>query len=143
MLLYFNVTCNNELILICVVKFFVGFWPKKWVNWIFKEFKYNYCHLEHITEQIDELLPASYNLLNLYRDSIQTTVSPIRVFTARALKSSRAKRIQIYHNVYQNDRVQHRTSMISWIPKKIFFQNTLRRFDLINHNLATKCGRSD
>ena len=37
-------------------EFFVGFWQKKWVNWIFKEINYKYCHLEQITEQIDEVL---------------------------------------------------------------------------------------
>ena len=26
------------------------------MDWIFKEIKYKYCHLEQITEQIDEVL---------------------------------------------------------------------------------------
>ena len=66
--LYVNAMCNNERILICYVNFFVGCWPKKWVNWIFKEMIFKYCHF--VVRLLNKLMRSqmsSNNPMNLYR----------------------------------------------------------------------------
>ena len=150
MFLYFNVTYNNELILKCVVKFFVKLninivilnkLLNKLSNWL------GLTCLSIIPSIYIEILfrlllaPPEYLLpgpSNFQGQKGYTYIAMYIKMTVYNIFTSK------YNIEVWNAEIFIRWCIVDFLdPEKNIFPKTLRWLDLINNNLATKCGWSD